>query len=68
MVGCIYDGAAVDHLLATHYRPQRRPIRRCHPRDLLMQILNYCSYNDFPIEMKPEYFDLVVGNYFTVVG
>jgi predicted ATPase with chaperone activity len=68
MVGCIYDAAAVDHLLAMHYRPQRRPMRRCHPRDLLMQILNYCSYNDFPIEMKPEYFDLVVGNYFTVVG
>jgi predicted ATPase with chaperone activity len=67
-VGCVYDRAAVDHLVSTHYRPLQRPMRRCHPRDLLMQIHNYCSYNDLPMEMKPEYFDLLVGNYFTVVG
>jgi len=67
-VGCAYDKGAVDYLLATHYRPHNRALRRCHPRDLLLQVYNYCRYNDLPMEMRPEYFDLVVGNYFTVVG
>ncbi|MBV9124873.1 MAG: AAA family ATPase, partial [Planctomycetes bacterium] len=67
-VGCPYAREAVEYLLQTHYRPCQRPLRRCHPRDLLLQIHNYCTYNGLPMEMKPEYLDLVVGNYFTVVG
>jgi predicted ATPase with chaperone activity len=67
-VGCAYESAAVQHLLERHYRPHGRPRRRCHPRDLLLQVHNYCTYNDLPMEMRPEYFDLVVDNYFTVVG
>jgi predicted ATPase with chaperone activity len=66
-LGCTFNPAAVEHLLKTYYRPISRPLRRCHPRDLLLQVLNYCSYNDLPMEMRPEYFDEVVGNYFTVV-
>jgi predicted ATPase with chaperone activity len=67
-VGCAYDPEAVEYLMATHYRPHNRPLRRCHPRDLLLQVHNFCRYNGLPMEMKPAYFDLVVGNYFTVVG
>lgn len=60
---------AVDHLVQTHYRPCRRGLRRCHPRDLLGQIRNYCIYNDLPLEMLPEHFDRAVKGYFTsVVG
>lgn len=66
--GCVYDPEAVEHLLRTHYRARQRPLRRCHPRDLLVQIQNYCAYNDLPVEMKAEYFDVVVENYFTVVS
>jgi predicted ATPase with chaperone activity len=66
--GCDYNHEAVEHLLEAHFRPLRRPLRRCHPRDLLLQIHNYCSYNDLSMEMKPDYFDLVVNNYFTVVA
>jgi predicted ATPase with chaperone activity len=65
--GCRYDAAAVDYLITTHYRPNNRPLRRCQPRDLLLQIRNYCVYNDLPIEMLPEHFDRVVKSYFTVV-
>ena len=68
LVGCSYDADAVEHLLATHFRPLGRPLRRCHPRDLLLQIHHYCAYHDLPMEMKAEYFDRVVGDYFTVVG
>jgi predicted ATPase with chaperone activity len=67
-LGCTYSRDAVEHLLDKHYRPLRRALRRCHPRDLLMQVHNYCKYNALPMELRPEYFDLVVGNYFTVVG
>jgi predicted ATPase with chaperone activity len=66
-VGCAYYRAAVDYLLRVHYRPRGRPLRRCHPRDLLLQIHNYCAYNELPVQMCPEYFDNVVANYFTVV-
>ena len=33
----------------------------------MSQILNYCTYNSVPMEMRPEYFDRVVKSYFTVV-
>jgi predicted ATPase with chaperone activity len=67
-VGCIYDRSAVEHLLQKHYRPIHRPLRRCHPRDLLLQIHNYCAYNDLPMDMCADNFDKVVANYFTVVS
>jgi predicted ATPase with chaperone activity len=67
-LGCTCVPEAVEHLLQAHYRPHNRPLRRCHPRDLLLQVHNYCSYNDLPLEMKPAYFDRVVEDYFTVVG
>lgn len=67
-VECEYDRAAIDYLIQKHYREAERPMRRCHPRDLLLQIHNYCAYNDLTMEMKPDYFDMVVPNYFTVVG
>lgn len=66
--GCRYDEESVTHLIDKHYTPNQRPLRRCQPRDLLTQIRNYCVYKGFPMEMRPEYFDLVVGSYFTVVA
>jgi predicted ATPase with chaperone activity len=68
IVGCDYDPEAVEYLLESHYRRARRPLRRCHPRDLLLQIRNYCAYVGLPVVMKPEYFDVAVENYFTVMG
>lgn len=65
---CEYRPEAVDYLIETHYRRVGRPLRRCQPRDLLTQIRNYCVYNDLPIEMRRDYFDLVAKTYFTVVA
>jgi predicted ATPase with chaperone activity len=67
-IGCEYDRAAVEYLIDKHYRPVNRPLRRCHPRDLMLQIRNYCRYLGEEMYMKVEYFDLAVENYFTVVG
>ena len=62
-----YDKDAVDYLIQTHYQSAGRGMRRCHPRDLLNQIRNYCVYNDLPKQMLPEHFDRVVKSYFTDV-
>ncbi|HUS37865.1 MAG TPA: AAA family ATPase [Pirellulales bacterium] len=64
-IGCEYRQEAFQYLLETHYRAADRPMRRCHPRDLLSQIRNYCGYHQLPLEMKPEYFDRAVKTYFT---
>jgi predicted ATPase with chaperone activity len=64
---CEFRRDAVECLLDKHYRPTKRPRRRCHPRDLLGQIRNFCSYNRLPMEMKPDYFDRAVKTYFTDV-
>ena len=65
---CEYHPEAVDYLVQTHYRPQNRPLRRCQPRDLLMQIRNYCVYNEIPMQLRPELIDRVVQSYFTAVA
>jgi predicted ATPase with chaperone activity len=65
--GCDYNPHAVRHLLDVHYRPQGRRLRRCHARDLLQQIRNYCLYNDLPFEMAAEHFDEVARSFFTRV-
>ena len=67
-LGFPYEKAAIDYLIAKHYRPCNRPMWRCHPRDLLGQIQNYCRYNDLPMEMRPEYLDRIVKRYFTAVA
>jgi Mg-chelatase subunit ChlI len=65
--GCEYRPAVVDDLLARHYRPSHRHLRRCHARDLLLQIRSYCNYARQPLEMRPEYFDRAVKTYFATL-
>jgi predicted ATPase with chaperone activity len=66
--GCEYRREVVDYVLARHYKESGRPPRRCHPRDLLKQVRNFCVYNDLDMEMRPEYFDRAAASYFTVAG
>ena len=64
---CDYRPEVVEYLIKKHYIDVKRRMRRCHPRDLLSQIKNFCVYNDLPMEIRPEYFDRVVRSYFTMV-
>lgn len=66
-IGCAYDPDAVETLLERHYRPTGRPLRRCHARDLLKQVQNYCVYHTLSFEMRPEYFDHIAASFFTNV-
>ena len=59
--------SALDYLVERHYLRVNRPFRCCQPRDLLLQVRNYCIYNDLPLELKKEYFDFAANNYFTVM-
>lgn len=59
--------SSVDHLIDRHYKSCQRPFRCCQPRDLLLQIRNYCVYNDLPLVMTAENFDFAAANYFTVM-
>ncbi|MHB8862932.1 MAG: AAA family ATPase [Pirellulaceae bacterium] len=65
---CEYRREVVENLIKRHYEPYGRPLRRCHPRDLLLQIRNYCAYHDLPVEMSDEHFDRVVRSYFTALS
>ena len=62
-----YDQDAVDYLIDTHYRAADRPFRCCQPRDLLLQIVNYCRYTKQQPVMSRETFDFAVENYFAVM-
>ncbi len=57
----------INHLIETHYKPNGRPYRCCQPRDLLSQVRNYCLYMNVETELKEEYFDYAVENYFAVM-
>jgi predicted ATPase with chaperone activity len=61
------DQKIIDYVIENHYLAMNRPFRCCQPRDLLLQIRNYCIYNELPLVLKPEYFDFAANNYFTVM-
>lgn len=66
-LGCTYEPDTVDFVLEQLYRRAERPMRRCHARDLLLQVRNYCLYNGLPFEMLPEYFEKISECFFTKV-
>lgn len=65
--GFAIDAGAVDHLLDTHYRPSNRPLRFCHPRDLLRQIHNYCEVMEQPRRVCKDSINAAVMNYFSTL-
>ncbi len=58
------DEQVVAYLLRTHYRQANRPLRYCHPRDLLRQIRDFCEFHARPLEVSRETIDVAVRNYF----
>ncbi len=66
-LGVAYSPEAIDYLMEKHFKAAGRPLRFCHPRDLLLQVVNYCKYHNRRAEMTNEYFDHAVENYFAVM-
>ena len=69
-IGLTIDGdfnAAVDYLIAEHYKKVDRPFRCCQPRDLLLQVRNRCLYMGEPLALTPALLDYAVSVYFTIM-
>ena len=62
-----YNQDAIDYLIENHYKPINRPFRNCQPRDLLLQVKNFCLYNGLEVELRNDYLDFAVENYFSVM-
>ncbi len=62
--GFTYDDDAVTYMIETHYRRHQRPLRFCHPRDLLTHVATFCEFHCRPPELSPETLDVAVRNYF----
>ena len=54
----------VEWLLKEHYAPVNRPMRFCHPRDLLRQVKNFCAVHKLPPVANPESLNAAIKNYF----
>lgn len=67
ILGFEYDDDVVSYLIDVHYIEAERPFRCCHPRDLILQVKNYCSYKRLPKRLTTEAFDFAVDNYFSVM-
>ena len=57
----------IKYLIETHYLPTDRPFRNCHPRDLLLQVVNYCKYLKLDRELTKESIDFACENYFSIM-
>jgi MoxR-like ATPase len=55
---------AFDHLLTKHYIEAGRPLRYCHPRDLVQQMRTFCEFHDLPLVLSIKGLDVAVKNYF----
>jgi predicted ATPase with chaperone activity len=65
-LGVEYQPEAVATLVAQHYRAKGRPMRFCHPRDLLRQVVNEAKYSGVAPEMTEDSLDMAAGNYFVL--
>jgi hypothetical protein len=54
----------VEEFIHKHYRSCQRPLRRCHPRDLLLQVKALATYYGDPPELRMDYLDKACNNYF----
>lgn len=66
-LGFEYDKDAIDYLIEKHYKQAGRPFRACHPRDLMLQVRNYCMYKQTTKKLSTEAFDVAIENYFSVM-
>jgi hypothetical protein len=66
-LGFEYDAEAIDYLIEKHYKAVNRPFRACQPRDLMLQVRNYCSFKQTAKKLTAEAFDVAIENYFSVM-
>jgi hypothetical protein len=65
-LGVALQPRSAKYLIDRHYKMTKRPMRFCHPRDLLLQVVHLCEYERRPSVAGPTEWDRVVANYFAV--
>jgi len=63
--GIVFDKNAFIHLLREYYLSVGRPLKACHPRDLLDQLLDFASYRGETPAMSIDLVDRAARSYFT---
>jgi hypothetical protein len=58
----------VAYLQRRHYQPHGRPLRACHPRDLLDQVSALCRYRGIEPAISRELLDAACAAYFVESG
>jgi len=59
-----YHQVMVAYLHRRHYKPVGRPLRACHPRDLLDQVTALCRYRGIEPTISRELLDAACASYF----
>ena len=54
----------ISYLQRRHYKPLGRPLRACHPRDLLDQVTALCRYRGIEPTINRELLDAACASYF----
>jgi predicted ATPase with chaperone activity len=65
--GMEYSPGPIDYLIQRHYKTGGRPMRFCHPRDLVHHMQTFCKFLDLPMEITDEAVDAAVKNYFAMI-
>ena len=58
------DDRIFNYLIDTWYRPYNRPYRCCHPRDLLQQVADLCTFLGTPKRLTVDAINRAARNYF----
>jgi hypothetical protein len=59
-----YDEALVDWLIRDHYTPRNIPLRGCHPRDLISQVVAFADYLEAPRRLTASLLEQAFRTYF----
>jgi len=67
-LGVEYREGPVDYLIVKHYQERSRRFRYCHPRDLLLQVRNFCLFHEQRPTLTNEAVDAAAHNYFSIMS
>jgi SpoVK/Ycf46/Vps4 family AAA+-type ATPase len=59
-----YHEVMIAYLQRRHYTPSKRPLRACHPRDLIDQVTALCRYRGIAPTITRELLDRACEMYF----
>lgn len=59
-----FDEEVFNYVLKKYYKDVNRPLRACHPRDLVKQLVSFATYRGEPLVMTHKLMDLATSSYF----